>query len=91
MKYKHESAAIAPLRAARLSSLSPLVRQILSAPSAVPVRAGVVVGALVMGIVPPAAAEPFPAVFPLARLPGGDGSEGFVINGVNSVASRGIP
>jgi len=47
--------------------------------------AGVIVTGLA-GVIPLAGAEPFPAVFPLARLfpsAGGDGSEGFVLSGAS--------
>jgi hypothetical protein len=70
--------------ARRTDSLQNAVRRALLPPRSW-IRAGVVAAGLA-GAIPLAEAAPFPAVFPLSRLlpaQGGDGSAGFVLNGVD--------
>ena len=74
------SQSVSPLRA---DVLSGAVRHALRRPR---LRlAGLLAVGLAFGPIQIASAEPFPAVFPLASLlpgAGGDGSAGFVLNGI---------
>jgi hypothetical protein len=45
---------------------------------------GVIAAGLALGVGPTASAAPFPAVFPLGSLAGGDGSTGFALNGIHA-------
>src|SRR5262245_21068829 len=50
---------------------------------------GVIAAGLALGVAPIDSAEPFPAVFPFATLPPGDGSGGFVLIGIDSYDESG--